>query len=85
METKNACLSGGSSTGEGDPREGAHLTTRIDTNIDRLRKLITYDQRLRSRALSAELIITKTLHNDFNMRNMCVKMMREVLTHEETL
>lgn len=56
-----------------DLREGALVTTRTDTNVDRMRTLITWDRLLSIRVLSDELNFhketsIKMLHEDLSFR-----------------
>lgn len=44
---------------EGDPRKGAPITSRTDTNVNHLHTLISSDRQLSIRALSDELNINK--------------------------
>lgn len=72
---------------EDDPGEGAHVTTRTDTNAVRLRTLITSYRRLSILMLFIELSIKKgtthkILHKDLNIRKSMNKNMRQSICED---
>ncbi|KAJ8942413.1 hypothetical protein NQ318_014460 [Aromia moschata] len=78
----------GRETTEDDPLPGQLSTSKTDENIEIIGKLIRGDRRLSNRGL-AEITgtdkerIRQILHESFNMRKVCAKMLPKLVTHEQ--
>ncbi|KAJ8959242.1 hypothetical protein NQ318_022505 [Aromia moschata] len=78
----------GRETTEDDPRPGRPSTSVTDENIEKIGKLIRNDRRLSIRGLAEITGIDKEclpqiLHESFNIRKVCEKMMPKLLTPEQ--
>ncbi|KAJ8948148.1 hypothetical protein NQ318_009235 [Aromia moschata] len=74
--------------GQDDPRPGRPSTSKTDGNIGKRGKLIREDRRLSIQGLAEITEIDKEcvrqlLHESFNMRKVCAKMMPKLLTPEQ--
>lgn len=73
---------------EDDPRPGRPSTSKTDDNIEKIGSLIRQDRRLSIRAI-AEMIgidkesVRQVLHEHFNMKKVCSKMVPKILTPEQ--
>ncbi|KAJ8941345.1 hypothetical protein NQ318_004789 [Aromia moschata] len=82
------CFKEGRETTEDDPRPGRPSTSKTDENIETIGKLIREDRRLSTRELAEITGIDKEcvrqiLHESFNMRKFCAKMVPKLLTSEQ--
>lgn len=73
---------------EDDPRPGRPSTSKTDENIEKIGKVIREDRRLSIRAVAETVGIDKEsvrqiLHDNFNMRKVCSKMVPKILTPEQ--
>lgn len=73
---------------EDDPRPGRPSTSKTDENIEKIGKVIRQDRRLSIRAVAETVGIDKEsvrqiLHENFNMRKVCSKMVPKILTPEQ--
>ncbi|KAJ8960500.1 hypothetical protein NQ318_013784 [Aromia moschata] len=73
---------------EDDPRPGRRSTSKTDESIENIGKLIREDRRLSIRGLAEITGIDKecvrqVLHESFNMRKVCAKIVPKLLTPEE--
>ena len=71
-----------------DSRPGRSSTSKTDGNIEKIGNLIRSDRRLSIRAIAETVGIVKEsvlqiLHNNFNMRKVCAKMVPKILTLEQ--
>ena len=78
----------GRETTEDDPRPGRPTTSKTDQNIKKIGEIIRKDRRLSIRAVAEITGIDKEcvrqiLHDSFNMRKVCAKMVPKLLTHEQ--
>lgn len=78
----------GRETTKDDRRPGRPSTSKTDENIDKIGKLIRADRRLTIRALAEMTGIGKEsvrqiLHESFNMRKVCAKMVPKLLTPDQ--
>ena len=69
----------------GDQRSGRPVTSRTDSNIDRVKQLVRADSRLTIRMISEELSIgrdtvRKFLTENLKMRKLCAKMVPKILS-----
>jgi len=71
-----------------DHRPGRPTTSKTDANIEKVGEIVRQNRRLRIRAV-AELInidketVRRILHNNFNMKKECSKMVPRLLTPEQ--
>lgn len=73
---------------EDDARPGRPSTSKTDENIEKIGNLIRSDRRLTVRAIAETVGIDKEcvrqiLHNNFNMKKVCAKMVPKILTIEQ--
>ncbi|EGI64099.1 FLJ37770-like protein [Acromyrmex echinatior] len=73
---------------EGDSRPGRPSTSKTDDNIETIGNLVRFDRRLSIRAIGETVGIDKEcvrqiLHNNFNMKKVCAKMVPKILTFEQ--
>ncbi|KAJ8961746.1 hypothetical protein NQ318_021347 [Aromia moschata] len=78
----------GRETTEDDSRRGRPSTSKTDENIEKTGKLIGEDRRLSIRGLAEITGIDKDcvrqmLHDSFNMRKVCAKIVPKLLTPEQ--
>ena len=71
-----------------DSRPDRSSTSKTDGNIEKIGNLIRSDRRLSIRAIAETVGIDKEsvrqiLHNNFNMRKVCAKMVPKILTLEQ--
>ena len=70
---------------EDDQRSGRPVTSRTDSNIDRVKQLVRIDRRLTVRMIYEELSIRrdpvwKILTENLEMRRLCAKMVPKILS-----
>ncbi|EGI66262.1 FLJ37770-like protein [Acromyrmex echinatior] len=76
---------------EDDSRPGRPSTSKTDDNIETIGNLIRSDRRLSIRAIDETVgcgwidkeCVRQILHNNFNMKKVCAKMVPKILTFEQ--
>ncbi|XP_058810647.1 protein GVQW3-like [Phymastichus coffea] len=73
---------------EDDSRSGRPSTSKTDENIEKVGNLVRSDRRLSIRAIAESIGIDKEcvrqiLHENFNMRKVCAKLVPKILTFEQ--
>jgi len=71
-----------------DQRPGRSSTSETDVNIEKVSEIVQQDRRLSIRAVVELIIVDKEtvrqiLHNNFNMKKMCLEMVPRLLTPEQ--
>jgi hypothetical protein len=73
-----------------NPRSGQEKTQRTDANVDRVRTVVCSDQTVGVRVIAEELnmkreTVRQIIKEDLGMRKISVKMVPQILTHDQKI